>query len=348
MWTRSQLKEKGKKSFKANYWKSVLIALLLSLVIGGGALVNLGYNPSGAFDSSNPTHAGNLNVEDNVAIEDGDDDTVTFHDDDGSSVRVGDDGIMIRDNDGSTVQLGDDGIIVQQGEDGSSFTIDNAFRDQFNSMSPAARMAIILAAILVVLTAIALIVTIDAFLMNPIEVGARNFFTSNLNRQADVKEVATAFDHNYLSGVKTMFLRDLFIFLWSLLLFVPGIIKSYEYRMIPYLIAENPEMDHKTAFSESKRMMTGNKWNTFVLDLSFIGWHLLSLMTAGILGLFYVAPYVASTSAALYETLRYGDDQPDFASQPVNPTIPFGEPAAGGEGPTSPLLDALPKNGQAR
>ncbi len=363
MWTRSQLKEKGKKSFKANYWKAVLVALLLTLVIGGGPIINLGFNGDDLFDSPSPVHYGNVTVNGNVTVDDDDDDDdiVTLHGDDGSAAQFGDDGIVIRDSNGTVVQLGDDGIVVHQGENDSSNAVDDDdahkvvihsddidFWEQFSSLSPAARIAIIMAVILVTLAAIALIMAFDAFLMNPLEVGARNFFTSNLNRQADVKEVTTAFDHNYLSGVKTMFLRDLFTFLWSLLFIVPGIIKSYEYRMIPYLIAENPEMDYKTAFAESKQMMTGNKWNTFVLDLSFIGWHLLSLMTVGILGLFYVAPYVASTSAALYETLRYGDSQPDFASQPVNPILPFDEPAADDEGPVNPLLDTLPENGQAQ
>lgn len=365
MWTRSQLKEKGKRSFKANYWKSVLVALILSLVIGGGAFVGSNPGANSFPDTSGPAYHGNVTIDDGASVDapdvEDDDDSVTLHGDDGSSVRIGDDGIVIEDSDGSAVRIGDDGIIVQQGEDGSYSITDGddadhvvitsddiGFWSQFNDLSPAARLALIMVVILVMLVVVAVLLAMDAFLMNPLEVGGRNFFVSNLNRKADVKEVATAFDHNYLSGVKTMFLRDLFTFLWSLLFIVPGIVKSYEYRMIPYLIAENPEMDHKTAFAESKRLMTGQKWSTFVLDLSFIGWHLLSIMTIGILGLFYVGPYVAATSAALYETLRYGDSQPDFASQPVNPLPPSGEPAADGQGPVSPRPDNVPQDGPAQ
>ena len=76
---------------------------------------------------------------------------------------------------------------------------------------------------------------------------------------------------------------NLFIALWTLLLIVPGIIKSYEYRMVPYILAENPGMNRKEAFAISKRMMTGKKWATFVLDLSFFGWIFLSIFTCGIL-----------------------------------------------------------------
>ena len=75
--------------------------------------------------------------------------------------------------------------------------------------------------------------------------------------------------------------------------------------MIPYLLADNPQMTKEEAFAESKRMMQGQKWNAFVLDLSFIGWDILSGMTMGILGIFYVQPYKDGTHAALYEALRY-------------------------------------------
>jgi hypothetical protein len=164
-----------------------------------------------------------------------------------------------------------------------------------------------------------------AFVFNPLEVGCMRFFLRNLNQRAEVKEVAFAYDNNYLESVKTLFLRDLFILLWSLLLIIPGIYKSYEYRMIPYLMAEDPTMTKDRAFAESKRMMDGQKWNAFVLDLSFLGWNILSALTMGILGVFYVGPYQAQTNAALYEKLRYGLPAPEQAAQPAQPwQTPYG------------------------
>ena len=97
-----------------------------------------------------------------------------------------------------------------------------------------------------------------------------------------------------------MFFYDVYIALWSLLLVVPGIIKSYEYRMVPYILAENPGMDSKQVFEISKRMMNGQKMETFILDLSFIGWALVAGITCGIAGVFYVAPYVNATNTELY------------------------------------------------
>ena len=84
----------------------------------------------------------------------------------------------------------------------------------------------------------------------------------------------------------------------------PGIVKSYEYRMVPYILAENPGMNRSEAFAISKQMMNGQKWDVFVLDLSFIGWHLLSGITLGIVGIFWVNPYVQATNAELYTRNR--------------------------------------------
>ena len=94
------------------------------------------------------------------------------------------------------------------------------------------------------------------------------------------------------------------MFLWSLLCVVPGIVKAYSYRMVPYIIAESPDMDQREAFRLSRSMMDGNKWRVFVYDLSFIGWEILNAFTFGFLGLFYVNPYKATADAELYAQIR--------------------------------------------
>lgn len=90
-----------------------------------------------------------------------------------------------------------------------------------------------------------------------------------------------------------------FILLWSLLLVIPGIIAAYRYAMVPYLMAEFPELGVMDAMRESKRLMTGNKWRMFCLELSFFGWALLSALTFGI-GSLWLAPYVKAAQAAFY------------------------------------------------
>ena len=109
-----------------------------------------------------------------------------------------------------------------------------------------------------------------------------------------------------MSNVKTLFFKDLYTFLWSLLFVIPGIIKAYEYRMMPFLIAENPDMTTQEAFDKSKEMMMGNKWDAFVYDLSFLGWFILNALTCGILGLFYVNPYYYAADANLYRAIKMG------------------------------------------
>ena len=140
--------------------------------------------------------------------------------------------------------------------------------------------------------------------MNPLEIGIRRYFMEDLYAPCELDRLTYGFKMNYVNGVITMLLRVVFIALWTLLLIIPGIIKSYEYRMIPYLLAENPDLEWRDAFATSKRMMDGEKWNAFVLDLSFIGWILLSLITLGLVGIFYVNPYKGLTDAALYMALR--------------------------------------------
>ena len=94
-----------------------------------------------------------------------------------------------------------------------------------------------------------------------------------------------------------------FVMLWSMLLFVPGIIKAFSYMMAPYILAENPTMTAREALNESKRITKGHKMNLFVLCLSFIGWYLLCMVTFGI-AIIYVMPYMQATFANAYIAIK--------------------------------------------
>lgn len=148
------------------------------------------------------------------------------------------------------------------------------------------------------------------FVIAPLEVGACRWAIKNRNNNTSVSEVMTYYKKDYLKIVVVMFMQVLFVTLWSMLFIIPGIIKAYEYRMVPYLIAENPDLTWKEALSESKRMMKGNKFDTFVLDLSFIGWHILGMFCCCfLLEFLYVIPYIYLTEAELYAKLK-GYDAP--------------------------------------
>ncbi len=114
----------------------------------------------------------------------------------------------------------------------------------------------------------------------------------------------SGFSRSYKNIVKIMFFRNLFTFLWSMLFVIPGIIKAYEYRMIPFILAENPDIKMEDAFALSKRMMDNEKLNAFVLDLSFMGWMILGAFSCGIFHIFYVNPYYQLANAELYLVLK--------------------------------------------
>ena len=141
------------------------------------------------------------------------------------------------------------------------------------------------------------------FIGNVIVVGKNGYFTKNHDKNPELGEIFSGFKGNYLNVVKIMFLMDLKTLLWLLLLIVPGVIKAYEYSMIPYLLAENPDLSADEAFSLSKQMTTGQKMDLFVLDLSFLGWIILGLICCGI-GILFVLPYPEATRAEVYLNLK--------------------------------------------
>lgn len=147
------------------------------------------------------------------------------------------------------------------------------------------------------------IVLLKVFVEAVLEVGGYRFFILN-QVEGERPKLDTMLDGfrsgHYGNIVLTMFIMNLKIVLWTLLFIIPGIIKAYEYLMVPYILADNPGMDRNEAFLISKQMMDGQKLDAFVLNLSFIGWHLLSIFTCGLLEIFYVAPYYQATMAEFY------------------------------------------------
>ena len=162
--------------------------------------------------------------------------------------------------------------------------------------------------IVVILLAIAA----DIFLGNPLRVGGSRFYLHNIHSKGEFEDLGFAFQNQFGNVVKVMFFRDLYIWLWSLLFVIPGIIKALQYRMVPYLLADNPELTTKEALDLSKKMMDGEKMNALILDLSFLGWNILSSLTFGILGFVWVNPYQDATNAELYMALSARGTNPYY------------------------------------
>ncbi len=143
------------------------------------------------------------------------------------------------------------------------------------------------------------------FIRNIIIVGEKRFFLETHSYKQTT--VSTVFFLYRLRCLKNpawvMFCRSFFQFLWNLTI-IGGVIKHYEYIMIPYIIAENPRISRKNAFFLSRQLMQHNKWRLFLLQLSLFGWKVLSLLTLGVLDVLYVNPYMTGCEAELYRELR--------------------------------------------
>ena len=113
---------------------------------------------------------------------------------------------------------------------------------------------------------------------------------------------------NYESSLALYILILIFTFLWTLLLIIPGIIKSYSYSMSYFILADHPQMPANQARKYSIELMKGNKWRLFCLDFSFIGWILLSILTLGILS-FWIVPYRETARAEFYRYLVSEDEK---------------------------------------
>jgi len=122
-------------------------------------------------------------------------------------------------------------------------------------------------------------------------------------RNPEIRDLFSQFDY-FGNAFCLRFLQGLFTFLWTLLLIIPGIIKGYAYAMAPFIMAENPEMRPREALRASCEMMDGHKAELFFLELSFIGWGILSVLTLGI-GSLWLNPYIQAAHAAFYRNLSY-------------------------------------------
>ncbi len=147
----------------------------------------------------------------------------------------------------------------------------------------------------------ALIVSI--FIFGPLAVGSVKFFLKSAQGESSLGNIWSGFKTNYLHVVWTLFKRDLFVALWSLLFLIPGIIKSYQYVMVEYILADNPDISSHDALVQSREMMKGNKWRFFVLQLSFLGWLALGALACG-LGTVFVTPYMQATYVQFYLSVK--------------------------------------------
>ncbi len=141
-------------------------------------------------------------------------------------------------------------------------------------------------------------------LTGPLLVGVYGcFLSASRMGKLGVDGILDGFQKDFLGAFLTHLMVSIFTFLWSLLFIIPGIIKSYAYSMSLYIKVDHPEYDWKQCMDESQRIMDGNKWKLFCLQISFIGWAIVCGFTFGI-GLLWLNPYMQAATVSFYESIK--------------------------------------------
>lgn len=279
MWGNKELKTQAKKALKRNYWKIITACLIVAFLTG----------TSTVFFNNNSIDLETANILKKIPNANILNETIELLSKAGSSIKD---------------------FITNSTTNGILYTVFNnitkyeslvfGFLNSINQIifNDISKGIIILVGLLIVLLYVFLI-------GNILKVGESRFCLENNNYpNTPVTRFLFIFRIKKAKNVaKIMFFKSLYLSLWSLTI-VGGIIKFYSYRMIPYILAENPAISKKEAFFLSSKMMKGNKFKVFLLDLSFVLWEIASFMTFGILGILFVNPYRKMTLAGLYIKLR--------------------------------------------
>lgn len=281
MWQSKELKKKARTALRRNYWRAVIVCLVLTFIAGAYSTMasgKFGVTLNSAMNEPFPILF-NYNVLSNTV--------------DGVTGETGELPHFLQASEGILASLFNN--ITKSGS--FLFGILNSLNQGFF------RGHLMQGVIILVGAALSFFGWL--FVGNILRVSECRFFLENhLYPQTRPNRLLYVYKiHKTRHVAKVMFLRALYIVLWSFTI-VGGFIKAYEYRLVPYIMAENPGLPAKKAFALSKQMMRGNKWHTFLLDLSFLPWELLAAVTLHFLGFLFVNPYRAATGAELYLSLR--------------------------------------------
>ncbi len=189
---------------------------------------------------------------------------------------------------------------------GNSFGFNTGTRSDFN-MPPGddtTSIMFIIFIIGVIFIGFLVFLAFRIFIGYPLETGGRKYFVEAEQDREDMNFLGYAFNKTrYGDIVKAMLWRAFLTFLWFLLLIIPGIVMSYAYRMVPYILSDNPNIGYRRAVQLSTQMTKGHKFHMFLLDLSFLGWLVLGVL-ALFIGVLFVLPYINAANAELYLVLR--------------------------------------------
>lgn len=305
MWKRKQLKINAKKCLRHNYWRCVIICLILTFttgLFGNPFSIIEGIDQRIAFTME---QSGRENVDED-AILPGDVPVEIRLEQGKSNIQIirelfrGLESQYVRKSDQVEKEYnGVIGFFVNNinSSDSIIYGIINGinqlvFRDAIGSA-------------IIIFLGVILTVLVWIFLKNLLVLGGCRFFMENHRYYStDLRRIFFPFRvKNIGNQALVMLLKTVYTVLWSLTI-VGGLIKSYSYMMVPYILAENPTADRKQVFLLSRKMMNGSKWRAFVIKLSFLPLVIVNALTLGLVDIFWLNPYSAAVFTELYFALR--------------------------------------------
>ena len=296
MWKIKEVKKNGKKYFKSNVWTLLLVTVIMTVIVGEYFTSNKGLS--------------NIRVLQEFIVDRLNHESIQTFKDDPTIIldEYFDEAIS------NFISNRSEGLIEQYNQKhnvykGVAYTIFNAFtigqnqlKEIVNSIWNSPNKTLFQNIIIITVAFIAL--GLKIFISNPTLVGESRIYLESINyKKTRFRRLFYPFRKGrYKNIVLTILLMHLYKFFWNLTI-IGGFIKNYSYKMVTYIIAENPNIKPKDAIKMSREMMDGAKWQLFKLDLSFIGWNILSILTFGISGL-YSSPYYKSTLTEIYRLQR--------------------------------------------
>lgn len=303
MWNRKALKLQARRVFKPHYWRVIMVCLIAALITGEYGATLWAFNAYDASDmqegvlkttiyTTQRTNADIIEDLIRMAIEGGE---AADEQSPEPAPRPEGDGPQV-------IQKNSRGVLAS--------LVNNITQSGSIALGVVDSLSQMLFQGKTVLGFVALLGALVSFLWwffvkNLLVVGERRFIMERLTYpDTGIRRVLlTVRVGKIWNTAKIMFMRSFYLALWNFTI-VGGVIKGYSYMLVPFILAENPAVSRKAAFSLSKTMMRGNKWRAFVLSLSFLPWQLLNICTFGVLNVLWVNPYMTAAEAALYKTLR--------------------------------------------
>lgn len=278
MWSRKDLKKDARTKIKSNYWATIAVCFLLAFF--GAEYSNstsgiFGYNET---DTVSTTDVQKVEKNTNANVIENLEKAITKKDREDTKAE----------------EAAKTSFNSLTGNNVALFRVVDTVTNFIKHNIPAAIISLI-----AILISFAYVI----FVKNIITVGERKFFLTN-KKGNKIRKIFYVYKNKKVKHTAyVMFTRDVYLTLWFFTI-IGFVIKSYEYKMIPYILADNPDMSKKDVYKLSKKMMKGNKFKAFILDISFWYWYLLSIVTAGLVGIFFLNAYTRATETELYLTLK--------------------------------------------